>query len=59
MVEQSGVVIKSEQERTDFFVTRPVTEAANRAVGGAALLDLDHRSLARRVGLGEALGDDA
>lgn len=59
MVEQPVVVVQAEQERADHGLLRGVTEASHDAVGGAGRLDLHHRPLARKVGLVEALGDDA
>ena len=61
MVELPGVVIQPEQQRAD---VRPgavlvPAEAGNDAVGGALVLDLEHRPLPRLVPRLETLGDDA
>ena len=57
MIEQALVVVEAEQQRADHLLLLGVAEAADDAVGGALLLDLDHRPLAGAVGLVEPLGD--
>ena len=56
MVEQSGLVIESQQQRADQLAARPVAKAAHHAVGGAQPLDLDHGALAFKVRGVQALG---
>ena len=61
MVERPGVVEQPQQQRPD---VRPgpvlvPAEPGHDAVGGALVLDLEHRPLARLVGRVEPLGDHA
>ena len=57
MVELALVVVEAEQQRPDFLLLLGIAEAADDAVGGALLLDLDHRPLAGAVFLIGPLGD--
>ena len=59
MVEQALVIVEAEQERADFLLLLGVAEAADHAIGGALLLDLDHRPLARAIFEVHPLGDHA
>src|SRR5437764_987962 len=59
MMEQSGIVVEPKQQRADNRPVLRVAEPADDAVGGALLLDLDHRPLARAVFEIGALGDDS
>ena len=61
VVQRALVVAEAEQQRAD---ERPrallvPAEARHHAVGGARVLHLDHRALARLVGRALVLGDDA
>ena len=61
VVERALVVVQPEQQRADVRA-RPVlvpAEAGDHAVGGALVLDLEHRPLAGLVRRVEPLGDDA
>ncbi len=64
VMEHAGVVEQAEQQRADrlgaaVFGALVPAKAGDDAVGGARVLDLQHRPLARLVGRGERLGDDA
>ena len=59
MVEQAVIIVEPEQQRADLFLLFGIAEAADDAVRGALLLDLDHRPLARAIVVVEALGDHA
>src|SRR5205807_10396142 len=56
----SFVVVQAEEERADGAGTFAVAEAADDAVGGLEVLDLDHAvAVARVIRLAQALGHDA
>ena len=57
-MEQTGIIIKTEEERSDLVAVGCVPEAADHAIRGAFRLDLDHRAFAWPVGIVEPLGDD-
>ena len=61
MVELAVVVVQPEQQRPDVRARAVLVpaEAGDDAVGGALVLDLQHRPLARLVLLVELLRDDA
>jgi hypothetical protein len=64
VVEDAGVVVEAEQQRADRLGAALLgalvpAEAGDDAVGGASVLDLQHRPLARLVRRVERLGDDA
>ena len=60
-MERARVVVEAEQERADELVLAVLVpaEAGDDAVGGARVLDLDHRALARLIGERVGLGHDA
>ena len=59
MVERALVVVQAEQQRADVRARAVLVpaEAGDDAVGGALVLDLEHRALARLVRRVEPLGD--
>src|SRR5207249_6675678 len=61
VVQRAQGVVEAEQKRADELARTVLVpaEAAHHAVRGAGMLDLDHRALARLVGRGLVLGDDA
>ena len=61
VVQRPLVVVEPEKKRTDHRAGAVLVpaEAADDAVGGARVLDLDHLALAGKVLAGKALGDDA
>ena len=59
MVELARLIVEAEQQGGDLGTVDAVAEAADHAVGGAQLLDLQHRPLARLVGAVELLGDNS
>ena len=60
VLQAAAVVVEAEQQRADLVVAALVpAEAGDDAVGGARVLDLDHRALARLVGGVDRLGDHA
>ena len=61
MVERALVVVQAEQQRADVRARAVLVpaEAGDDAVGGALVLDLEHRPLARLVRRVEPLGDHA
>src|SRR6516164_907558 len=59
-MEQSVVVIKSEQQRADRLAVGAVTKPAHHAIGAAVVFDLLHAGALTRAIRGVAsLGDDA
>ena len=61
MVQPARIVVQAEQERPDQLARSVLvpTESGDDAIGGARVLDLEHRPLARLIGAAGWLGDDA
>src|SRR5690606_19844274 len=59
VVEPAGVIVEPEQQRADLSAVGAVAEAADDAICGADMLDLQHRAFPRGVAAVEVLADDA
>ena len=60
MIEQSGIVVKPQQQRSDQSLFRAVAKAANHAIRGPKILDLQHGfAFAGSIGPVDTLGDHA
>src|SRR5262245_53826573 len=60
MVQVSFVIVETEEQRANGVVTALVpSESGDNAIGGARVLDLEHRTRAGHVRLRVRLGNDA
>ena len=57
-MQQSFIVIQTEQQRTHLLAVRGIPEAADDTIDGVVLPDLQHRALTGSIGLFDSLGDD-
>ena len=59
MVQQTLLVVETQEQRSDDALLRRIAEAAQHAVRGSHPLDLHHGARAGLVGIADPLGDDA